>query len=61
MIISINIIHYVVFLDQVDIDLFKTSIVDMIEHHSLRQLCFEDTQFTNPMDLFISILRILIK
>lgn len=40
--------------------MFKDSVIYLVENHHLRQICFEDTQFTNPMDLFIALLRVLI-
>ena len=47
--------------DQIDIDTFQPAVVNLVKYHRLRQICFEDTQFSNPMDLFISLIRVLIE
>lgn len=47
--------------DHIDIDAFQPAVVNLVKYHNLRQICFEDTQFSNPMEMFISLLRVLIE
>ncbi|XP_067950176.1 uncharacterized protein [Watersipora subatra] len=46
---------------QIDMNIFQPTILSLIALHNLRSICFEDIQFDNPMELFKSLLTILIR